>query len=417
MAKYVVTGGKKLAGTVRVSGAKNAALPIMAAALMTEGETILENVPNIADVRCMGRILESLGAVVTWLDANRLSIKVNGKIGSGTPYNLAKKLRASNLLLGPLAGKLGRAEISMPGGCLIGSRPMDLHIKGLKAMGADVTTEHGLIKAKGKLQGEKIYLDFPSVGATENLMMAAVFASGRTELENAAKEPEIVDLANFLNAMGAQIRGAGTDLIRIKGVKELCPVNYSVIPDRIEAGTFAIGAAITGGKVRLENVIPMHLVPLIAKLKEVGAHLIQEEDALEVEGKEEYTPTDIKTMPYPGFPTDLQSPMLALLAKAKGTSMIVENIYENRFRVAGELKRMGANIRVEGQAAVIVGVDQLYGAQTKATDLRAGAALILAGLAAEGLSEICGIEHIDRGYEGFQAKWNSLGAEIKRIED
>ena len=417
MAKYVVTGGKKLAGTVRVSGAKNAALPIMAAALMTEGETILENVPNIADVRCMGRILESLGAVVTWLDANRLSIKVNGKIGSGTPYNLAKKLRASNLLLGPLAGKLGRAEISMPGGCLIGSRPMDLHIKGLKAMGADVTTEHGLIKAKGKLQGEKIYLDFPSVGATENLMMAAVFASGRTELENAAKEPEIVDLANFLNAMGAQIRGAGTDLIRIKGVKELRPVNYSVIPDRIEAGTFAIGAAITGGKVRLENVIPMHLVPLIAKLKEVGVHLIQEEDALEVGGKEEYAPTDIKTMPYPGFPTDLQSPMLALLAKAKGTSMIVENIYENRFRVAGELKRMGANIRVEGQAAVIVGVDQLYGAQTKATDLRAGAALILAGLAAEGLSEICGIERIDRGYEGFQAKWNSLGAEIKRIED
>lgn len=417
MAKYVVSGGKKLTGTVRISGAKNAVLPIMAAALMTEGETVLENVPDIADVRCMGHILESLGAVVTWLGSNRLSIKVDGNIGCGTPYPLAKKLRASNLLLGPLAGKLGRAEISMPGGCLIGSRPMDLHLKGLKAMGAQVTTEHGLIKTKGKLHGEKIYLDFPSVGATENLMMAAVFASGQTVLENAAKEPEIVDLANFLNAMGAQIRGAGTDIIRIKGVKELHPVNYSVIPDRIEAGTFAIGAAITGGKVRLENVIPMHLVPLIAKLKEVGAHLVQEEDALEIEGKEEYTPTDIKTMPYPGFPTDLQSPMLALLAKAKGTSMVVENIYENRFRVVGELKRMGANIRVEGQAAIIVGVDQLYGAQTKATDLRAGAALILAGLAAEGPSEICGIEHIDRGYEGFQEKWNSLGAEIKRSED
>ncbi|NLC76698.1 MAG: UDP-N-acetylglucosamine 1-carboxyvinyltransferase [Clostridia bacterium] len=416
MAKYVVRGGKQLAGTVRISGAKNAALPIMAASLMAEGETILENVPDIADVRCMGRILESLGAVVTWLDDRRLSIKVESNIGCSTAYPLAKQLRASNLLLGPLAGKLGRAEIAMPGGCLIGSRPMDLHIKGLKAMGSEVTVEHGLIKAKGKLQGEKIYLDFPSVGATENLMMAAVFASGQTVLENAAKEPEIVDLANFLNAMGAQIRGAGTDLIRIKGVKELRPVNYSVIPDRIEAGTFAIGAAITGGKVRLENVIPMHLVPLIAKLKEVGVRLVQEEDALEVEGQEEYSPTDIKTMPYPGFPTDLQSPMLALLTRAKGTSLIVENIYENRFRVAAELKRMGALIRVEGQAAVIVGVDRLYGAQTKATDLRAGAALILAALVAEGESEICGIEHIDRGYEGFQEKWQALGAEIKRVE-
>lgn len=416
VAKYVVIGGRKLTGTVSISGAKNAALPIMAASLMAEGETILDNVPRIADVRHMLQILEGLGASVDWLDVNTVSIKVGSNIGTTTPYSLAKKLRASNLLLGPLAGRMGQAEISFPGGCSIGSRPMDLHLKGLKALGGEVTIGHGLIKVKGKLHGEKIYLDFPSVGATENLMMAAVLAEGQTVLENAAKEPEIVDLANFLNAMGARIRGAGTDLIRIKGVKELHPIRYSIIPDRIEAGTLAIGAAVTGGRVKLENVIPMHLLPLIAKLKEVGVNLHLEEDALEVEGIQNYAPTDIKTMPYPGFPTDLQSPMLVLLSLAQGTSIIVENIYENRFRVAGELRRMGADIRVEGQTAVVVGVKQLFGAQTKATDLRAGAALVLAGLVAQGQSEICGIEYIDRGYENFHEKLTSLGAEIARIE-
>ncbi|HHW06209.1 MAG TPA: UDP-N-acetylglucosamine 1-carboxyvinyltransferase [Clostridia bacterium] len=416
MAKFIISGGKRLSGTVAVSGAKNAALPIMAASLMAEGETILENVPQIEDVKCMAQILEGLGASVSWTDSNTVSIKVGSDVGTITPYPLAKKLRASNLLLGSLAGRFGRAEISMPGGCSIGSRPMDLHLKGLKAMGGDVTTGHGFIKVQGKLHGEKIYLDFPSVGATENLMMAAALSEGQTVLENAAKEPEIVDLANFLNAMGAQIWGAGTDLIRIRGVRELRPVRYSIIPDRIEAGTLAIGAAVTGGRVRLENVIPMHLMPLIAKLKEAGARLILEEDALEVEGVAEYTHTDIKTMPYPGFPTDLQSPMLVLLSRAKGTSVVVENIYENRFRMVGELRRMGANIRVEGQTAVVVGVEKLYGAQTKATDLRAGAALVLAALAAEGQSEVCGIEHVDRGYEDFHKKLLSLGADIERVD-
>lgn len=417
MGKYLIQGGRKLNGSVKISGAKNAALPIMAAALMAEGETILDNVPQIADVQCMGLILEGLGATITWIDDQRLSIKVPSNIGSVTPYSLAKKIRASNLLLGPLAGKLGRGEISLPGGCPIGTRPMDLHLKGLKAMGAQVTMEHGFIKVEGKLQGEKIYLDFPSVGATENLMMAAVLAPGQTVLENVAKEPEIVDLANFLNGMGARVRGAGTDVIRINGVKELQPIRHNVIPDRIEAGTLAIGAAITGGNVRLDNVIPRHLIPLIAKLQEVGVNLRVEEDALEIEGNGELLPTDIKTMPYPGFPTDLQAPMMALLAFARGTSVIVENIYENRFRVVGEFKRMGANIRVEGHAAVVVGKPQLFGAQVKACDLRAGAALVLAGLAAQEETEILGIEHIDRGYEGFQAKLQSLGARIQRIHD
>jgi len=293
---------------------------------------------------------------------------------------------------------------------------MDLHIKGLRALGGDVTTGHGFIKVQGRLRGNRVYLDFPSVGATENIMMAAALSEGQTVLENAAKEPEIVDLANFLNAMGARIWGAGTDVIRIKGVKKLRPVRYSIIPDRIEAGTLAIGAAVTGGRVRLENVIPMHLMPLIAKLQEAGARLALEEDALEVEGVPAYVPTDIKTMPYPGFPTDLQSPMLALLSLARGTSVVVENIYENRFRVVGELRRMGADIRVEGQTAVVVGVEKLFGAQTKATDLRAGAALVLAALAAEGQSEIYGIEHIDRGYEDFHEKLKSLGADIQRVE-
>jgi UDP-N-acetylglucosamine 1-carboxyvinyltransferase len=293
---------------------------------------------------------------------------------------------------------------------------MDLHLKGLHALGADISLEHGYIKARGKLRGNKVYLDFPSVGATENIMMAASLAEGQTIIENAAKEPEIVDLASFLNGMGAKVRGAGTDLIRIQGVKELRPVRYSIIPDRIEAGTFMIGAAMSAGKVRLENVISTHLQPLIAKLKEVGAKIEQAEDVLIVEGPARALATDLKTLPYPGFPTDLQSPMLALLTRARGTSVVVETIYENRLRVAEELKRMGANVKVEGQTAVVVGVEKLYGAQTKAYDLRAGAALVLAGVVAEGQSEVWGVDHIERGYEDFPGKLNSLGAEITVID-
>ncbi|NLC38931.1 MAG: UDP-N-acetylglucosamine 1-carboxyvinyltransferase [Clostridia bacterium] len=416
MAKFVINGGKKLSGVVKVSGAKNAAVAIMAAAVMADGETILENVPCIADVQVMLEIIESLGAAGKWLEPNTLFIKSGAGLQAVAPYPLAKKLRASNLLLGALLGKLGRAEVSLPGGCQIGSRPMDLHLKGLHALGADISLEHGYIKARGKLRGNKVYLDFPSVGATENIMMAASLAEGQTIIENAAKEPEIVDLASFLNGMGAKVRGAGTDLIRIQGVKELRPVRYSIIPDRIEAGTFMIGAAMSAGKVRLENVISTHLQPLIAKLKEVGAKIEQAEDVLIVEGPARALATDLKTLPYPGFPTDLQSPMLALLTRARGTSVVVETIYENRLRVAEELKRMGANVKVEGQTAVVVGVEKLYGAQTKAYDLRAGAALVLAGVVAEGQSEVWGVDHIERGYEDFPGKLNSLGAEITVID-
>lgn len=417
MEKFVINGSKRLSGTVKISGAKNAALAIMAAAVMADGETVLENVPRIADVEVMLEIIESLGAAGKWLEPNTLSIKSGSSLHAAAPYSLAKKLRASNLLLGALVGKQGKAEVSLPGGCQIGSRPMDLHLKGLQALGADLTLEHGYIKAEGKLRGNKVYLDFPSVGATENIMMAASLAEGQTIIENVAKEPEIVDLASFLNGMGAKVRGAGTDLIRVEGVKELKPARYSIIPDRVEAGTFMIGAAMSGGKVRLENVISTHLQPLIAKLKEAGTQIEQVEDVLTVKGPARALATDLKTLPYPGFPTDLQSPMLALLTRARGTSVVVETIYENRLRVAEELKRMGARVKVEGQTAVVVGVESLYGAQTKAYDLRAGAALVLAGIVAEGQSEVCGVDHIERGYEDFPGKLNSLGAEIKKVDN
>lgn len=415
MDKYLINGGRRLEGTVSVSGAKNAALALIAASILAPGETILENVPRIADVKILLDIVEKLGVKVTWLEENIVSLTVPEKISYVAPHNLVKRLRASNLLLGALSAARGQAQISMPGGCNIGIRPMDLHLKGLHALGAEVEIEHGFIKAQGQLQGNRVYLDFPSVGATENIMMAATRAQGTTIIENVAKEPEIVDLANFLNAMGAKVRGAGTDLIRVEGVTELRSTRYSVITDRIEAGTLMVAAAITRGNVTIGNVISRHLQPVIAKLREVGVEIIENEEDVQVIAEDALKPTDIKTLPYPGFPTDMQSQMMALLATCQGTSVIVENLFENRLQMADELNRMGANIKVEGQTAVVQGVDKLYGAQVRACDLRSGAGMVLAGLAAVGETEVSKIELIDRGYEKLEEKLQALGAQIKRV--
>lgn len=417
LAKLRITGGIPLEGTIRVSGAKNAALAIIAAAILAEGETVLENVPRISDVEALLEILASLGAEVSWIGQDTLKLYVPDDINHVAMYRQVKRLRASNLLLGSLLARKGVAKISLPGGCQIGSRPMDLHLKGLKKLGCSILIEHGYIKAScEQLMGEKIYLDFPSVGATENLMMAAAVARGKTVLENVAREPEIVDLANFLNAMGAKIRGAGTDVIKITGVKKLNGTRFAIIPDRIEAGTFMVGAAITRGNITVENVIPAHLQPVIAKLQEAGVYIEETDMSIRVIGPEIIKPIDIKTLPYPGFPTDMQSQMMALLAVASGTSMIVENVFEGRFQVADELKRMGATIKVEGQTAVIIGEEELYGTLVKAPDLRSGAALILAAIGAEGITEIDNLEIIDRGYVGIEEKLRHLGAEIERVE-
>ena len=415
MGMFIVEGETRLKGRVTVSGAKNAVLAVLPATLLAEGETIIENAPGIRDVRVMGEILAALGAQV---QENGSGFKINpaGVHSQAPPLELVKKLRASSLLLGPLLARYGRAEIAMPGGCNIGPRPLDQHIKGLRALGAEVIIEQGFIRARAKkLKGASIYLDVTSVGATENIMMAACLAEGKTVIENAAKEPEIVDVANLLNAMGANVKGAGTDVIRIQGVKRLQGVHHTIIPDRIEAGTFMIAAAATRGEVIIEDVIPEHLEPVIAKLREAGALVEVGEDSIKVTGREEpYQPLDIKTLPYPGFPTDLQSPMTALLTTAAGTSIIKENIFENRFRHVDEFNRMGAQIKVEGRTAVVEGVDFMSGARVRATDLRAGAALIIAALMARGETIIQGTEHIDRGYENITEKFRTLGACIRR---
>lgn len=410
----IVEGGTPLYGSVRVSGAKNAGLVLMVASIMAEGETILDNMPRIRDVEVMTIILNELGIETEWKGENTLSIySPPAKIKTMTSYDLTRMLRASNLFLGGLLGREGEAVISLPGGCDIGSRPMDLHLKGVQALGAEVEIEHGYIYARTKkAKGNNVYLDFPSVGATENIMMMAAKTPGNTVIENAAKEPEIVDLANFLNSMGARIRGAGTDVIKIEGVKELRPVRYAIIPDRIEAGTFMIAGAISGGEILVENVIPTHIYPVIAKLQEAGATVKEAETGILVKAGEEIRAVDIKTLPYPGFPTDMQSQMMAMLCLAQGSSMIVENVFENRFQIVDELKRMGARIKVEGHTAVVEGVKKLYGTTVKATDLRAGAALILAGLAAEGETVIEEAIHIFRGYENIAEKLNHLGARV-----
>ena len=423
MAKFLVQKSAPLKGEVSISGSKNAVLPIMAAALLTEEKCIIKDAPALRDVEVMCELLGSLGASVSKdLDSNKVEIEAKGDISYEAPFDLVKMMRASILVLGALLIRKGRAVIHLPGGCAIGKRPVELHLKGLKALGAMIDEEQlarGIVDARAdKLRGSTIYLDFPSVGATEVIIMAASLAEGTTVLENAAQEPEIVDLANFLNKMGARIKGAGTDTIKIEGVKALKGVSHHVIPDRIEAGTFMVSAAITRGNILIKNVVSDHLKAVIAKLRECGVYIEMTEEGIRVRvDMGEITSTDVKTLPYPGFPTDMQSPFMALLTVAKGPSVVIETVFENRFMHVGEFNRMGANIKTEGSCAIIPGDKELKGAQVVATDLRAGAAVVLTGLVAEGTTEVSQIYHIDRGYEHFVEKLRSLGANIMRVED
>ena len=417
MSKFVIEGGQKLKGRVNISGFKNAAVAIIPAAILAGDRCTIENLPNIEDVHVLGKILEELGARVTF-DAEKKVMDVDTRSIEEcyAPYEMAKKLRASYYLLGASLGRFKKAKVAFPGGCDIGTRPIDQHIKGFEALGAKVELEHGIIHVEAEeLIGAEIYLDVVSVGATINIMMAACRAKGTTVIENAAKEPHVVDVANFLNAMGADVRGAGTDLIRINGVDEMKGCTYSVIPDQIEAGTFMIMAGATGGDVIIDNVIPKHLEPITAKLKEMGIEIEEQGEALRVVSSSPLKRVNIKTLVYPGFPTDLQQPMASLLTQAMGTSLVTETIYEGRFKHVDELKRMGAQIKVEGRVAVIEGVERLSAASVAATDLRAGAALIVAGLMADGITEIDNIHYIDRGYDRIEEKLLKLGARIKRV--
>ncbi|WP_027364364.1 UDP-N-acetylglucosamine 1-carboxyvinyltransferase [Desulfotruncus alcoholivorax] len=416
MTKLVIRGGKPLYGKIRVSGSKNAVLPIIAACLLPGSPCILEDVPDLADVHIICRVLETLGAGITWLDSSTLIIEPPEKPGTEAPYEFVRKMRASFLVMGPLLARTGIASISLPGGCAIGSRPVDLHLKGFSTLGARIEHGYGSVLAEAGvngLKGDRIYLDFPSVGATENIMMAAVMADGQTIIENAAEEPEVVDLANFINAMGGKIKGAGTKVIRINGVKELHGVTHPVIPDRIEAGTYMVAGAITGGDITVENVILDHLKPVTAKLKEMGIQVQELENGVRVTASEQYHAVDVKTMPYPGFPTDMQPQMMALMTGARGTGIITETVFENRFMHVGELKRMGARIKVEGRMAVTEGPVRLTGAYVKSTDLRAGAAMVLAGLSARGETVVGNIEHIMRGYEKLTEKLKAVGADLE----
>ena len=420
MAKYLVQKSNPLNGEVTISGSKNAILPIMAAAILTKGKCELFEVPALRGVDVMTKLLRSVGStVVEDYENSRLEITTKEILAEEATYELVKKMRASILIMGALLARTGKARIALPGGCAIGARPIDLHLKGFQAMGATITEGHGYVEATAeKLVGANIYLDFPSVGATENIIMAATLAQGVTILENVAEEPEIVDLANFLNKMGAKIKGAGTDTIKIEGVKELYGTMHAVIPDRIETGTFMVAAAITRGTVLINNAMPDHVKPIIAKLRECGVVVEYSDESILI--KADINPliaTDIKTLPYPGFPTDMQSQFMSLLATVKGSSTVNETVFENRYMHIGELNRMGANIKIEGRSAVIQGEKTLQGAQVIATDLRAGAALVLAGLMAEGVTEISEIYHIERGYEKFLVKFRELGATIIRIED
>ncbi|WP_026486367.1 UDP-N-acetylglucosamine 1-carboxyvinyltransferase [Caldanaerobius polysaccharolyticus] len=417
MARLLVEKSPPLKGRVKVSGAKNSVLPIMAASLMSEGTVTIKEIPELEDVVVMKDVLGAIGSKVQQEDKGVVEITTPAIWSCEAPNDLVKRMRASFLVMGPLLAKKGKARMYMPGGCNIGVRPVDLHLKGFSALGTEITQERGYIEAKAKkLRGATIYLDFPSVGATENIMMAACLAEGQTVIENAAEEPEIVDLANFLNKMGARIKGAGTDTIRIEGVKQLGSAEHTVIPDRIEVGTFMIAAAITGGDIIIDNVIMDHVVSITAKLKEAGIEVMPYGSSVRVKGKECFKATDVKTLPYPGFPTDMQAPFMALMSVAKGNSVIIETVFENRFLHVEELKRMGAKIKIEGRSAIVEGVPRLTGAQVKATDLRAGAALVLAGLVAEGVSEISDVFHIDRGYERFEEKLKGLGAIITRVQ-
>lgn len=421
MAKYIVEKSGPLKGEVLVSGAKNAVLPLMAAALLSEEECVIRDVPKLRDVALMKEILSSLGSEIKELEDNILSIYTEDIHSTEAEYDLVNKMRASILVMGPLLARKGRARIPLPGGCAIGARPIDLHLKGFEALGAQLIEGDNYVEAVAGPQGligETIYLDFPSVGATENIMMAAVLASGTTYIENAAEEPEIVDLANFLNKMGAKIKGAGTDTIKIDGVQQLKGARHTVIPDRIEAGTFMLAAAITRGAVHICNAVPDHLKPLIAKLRECGVRIEVGDDDIIVRGDlGPHYATDIKTLPYPGFPTDIQSPFMAYLTTVEGSSTVIETVFENRFMHVAQLGKMGANIETAGNKAMVKGNAHLRGCQVMATDLRAGAALVLAGLVAEGKTEISEIYHIERGYEKFIEKFAALGATIVRVDD
>lgn len=416
--KLVIKQSGPLKGKVRISGSKNSVLPIIAAALLTQGENIIEEVPLLNDVEVMCSLVESIGGEINRNGNAKLSITTKEIKEIIAPYELVSKLRASFLVMGPLLARVGEAKISMPGGCAIGTRPVDLHLKGFAAMGAEINNSGGYIHAIAKkLKGAQIYLDFPSVGATENILMAACLADGSTIIENASVEPEVVDLANFLIMAGADIKGAGTDTIKVTGVDELKATSHLVIPDRIEAGTFMVAAAITKGDVIIENVIPDHLKPVSAKLKECGVEISEELTSLRVKADNKIKAVDIKTLPYPGFPTDMQSQVGSLMSLSEGTSVIVETIFENRFMHVSELNRMGANIKIDGRTAVIEGKSRLNGARVKANDLRAGAALVLAGLTAEGTTEVTNAEHIFRGYENIDEKLKALGADVSREEE
>ena len=416
MEQYIIKGGHPLVGEVEIGGAKNAALAIIAAAIMTDETVIIENLPDVRDINVLLEAMEEIGANVIRVDRHTARIN-GGKIGAhSVDYEFIKKIRASYYLLGALLGKYKEASVPLPGGCNIGSRPIDQHLKGFRALGAKVEIEGGFINARAEnLHGAHIYLDMESVGATINIMMAASMAEGNTVIENVAKEPHVVDVANFLNSMGANIKGAGTDVIRIKGVRQLHRTEYSIIPDQIEAGTFMFAAAATKGDVLVKNVIPKHMEAASAKILEMGCIVEEYDDSIRVIGRSPLKPTRVKTLPYPGFPTDMQPQIAATLALADGTSTVTESIFENRFKYVDELARMGANIKVEGNRAVVMGVEKLTGARVNAPDLRAGAALVIAGRAAEGITIIDDIHYVQRGYERFEEKMQGLGAKMERV--
>ncbi|HHW27687.1 MAG TPA: UDP-N-acetylglucosamine 1-carboxyvinyltransferase [Firmicutes bacterium] len=417
MSRLVIRGRNRLLGEVTVGGSKNSSVAVVPAALLADGKCVIDNLPMIRDVRVFAQILSDLGASVS-IEGNSMAIAPNGFSSHVAPYDLVKKLRASYYLMGVLLAKFGRAEVGLPGGCDIGPRPIDQHLKGFRALGAEATVEGGVVRLHAKkLVGAPIYLDIPSVGATINIMLAASRAEGTTIIENAAKEPHVVDLANFLNAMGARVLGAGTDVVRVRGVSKMNAANHSVIPDDMEAATFMMAAVATSGDVVVRNVITKHLEPITAKLKEAGAVITENGDYVRVQGPERPHPINVKTLPYPGFPTDAQQPLVSVLARADGVSVVQESMYDNRFGHVNELVRMGANIKVEGRTAIVEGVPKLVGAPVKVSDLRAGASLIIAGLSAHGVTEVNGMEIVQRGYEMMPEKLRSLGADVTEEDE
>lgn len=422
LAKLLIQESNPLLGTVRVSGAKNAALPILAATILGTEDIILEDLPKLKDVEVMCEVLQSLGATVEKLDEHRVKINSNTINKYEVDYQLMHKMRASFIVMGALIGRMGKARSSMPGGCAIGARPVDLHLKGFRSLGVNVDVEEAdeytdIFAHADNLAGSKIYLDFPSVGATQNIILAAALAQGETVIDNAAMEPEIVDMVNFLNKMGAKIYGAGTSTIRIRGVEKLLGATHQIMPDRIEAGTFMVAAAATHGDIILNNVIVSHMRPVIAKLRETGCEIYEEADSLRIIATKKLKPIKVKTLPYPGFPTDMQAQFMALETIIEGKSEVIETVFENRFMHVDELRKLGADIDVEDRTATVKGVAKLHGAEVKATDLRAGAALVIAALCAEGETKLSDIYHIDRGYEDFEEKFRSLGAKVYRVEE